>query len=165
VGNGRFPSLSDKENMPYTNAVLLESLRVGSLAYLAIPHQALETVTIANYTIPKGSTVISCLYLAMHDPKIFKDPDTFNPSRFIDAAGNFVSDEKVIPFGLGKRYCLGQSLAEKEFFIFFTGFLQQFDIFQAPGTELPSYVDVFPMEALVRNVAPYQVILKKRFGN
>ena len=165
MGSGRFPSLSDKENMPYTNAVLLESLRVGSLAYLAIPHQALEEIKIASYTIPKGATVLSCLYLAMHDPKLFKDPDTFNPSRFIDEQGNFVNDEKVIPFGLGKRYCLGQSLAEKEFFIFFTGILQQFDISLAPGTELPSYIDVFPLEALIRNVAPYQVVLKKRFNS
>ena len=47
------PSLEDKENMPYTNAVLLESLRVGSLAYLGVPHYALEDVKVGQYVIPK----------------------------------------------------------------------------------------------------------------
>ena len=150
--------------MPYTNAVLLESLRVGSLAYLGIPHQALEDIKIGSYTIPKGTTVLGSLYHAMHDAKYFNEPDVFNPSRFIDDAGNFVNNEKVIPFGQGKRVCLGQSLAEKEFFIFFTGLFQQFEIRHAPGTTLPSYIDIFPKEALVRNVAPYQVILKKRLS-
>lgn len=162
VGKSRFPSLSDKDDMPYTSAVLLETLRVGSLAYLAIPHQALEEIKIGQYTIPKGSTVISSLYNAMQDEKYFKNPEIFNPSRFIDENGKFVHDEHVIPFGLGKRYCLGQSLAEKEFFIFFTGLLQQFEVSSAPGTTLPSYIDIFPEEALVRSPPNYEVILKKR---
>ena len=148
--------------MPYTNAVLLETLRVGSLAYLAIPHRSLEEIKIGQYTIPKGTTVISCLYNANHDEKYFKNPDVFDPSRFIDENGKFVHNEKVIPFGLGKRYCLGQSLAEKEFFIFFAGLFQQFEVTNAPGTTLPSYIDIFPEEALVRSPPNYQVILTKR---
>jgi cytochrome P450 len=148
--------------MPYTSAVLLESLRVGSLVYMGVPHHALEDVKIGAYTIPRGATVMSSLYHAMHDPKLFKNPDMFDPTRFINENGKFVSNENVIPFGVGKRYCLGQSLAEKEFFIFFTGILQQFEIRHVPGTVLPSYIDINPKQALVRNAPPYQVILKKR---
>ena len=48
-------------------------------------------------------------------------------------------DERVIPFGLGKRYCLGQSLAEKEFFLFFVTILQKFKIEPAPGKVLPNH--------------------------
>ena len=148
--------------MPYTNAVLLESLRVGSLVYLGVPHHALEEVKIGQYTIPKGATVMSSLYHAMHDPKLFKNPDMFDPTRFIDENGKFVHDERVIAFGLGKRYCLGQSLAEKEFFIFFTCLMQKFEFKHAPGTIMPSYIDIYPKEALVRNPVPFQIILKKR---
>ena len=162
VGKKCFPSLSDKENMPYTSAVLLESLRVGSLAYLGVPHHATADVKIGTYTIPKGATVMGSLYHAMRDPKLFKNPDMFDPTRFIDENGKFVNNENVIPFGVGKRYCLGQSLAEKEFFIFFTGLLQQFEIRHAPGTVLPSYIDINPKQALARSPPPYKVILKKR---
>jgi cytochrome P450 family 2 subfamily J len=149
--------------MPYTSAVILESLRVGSLVYLGVPHHALEEVKIGQYTIPKGATVMSSLYHAMHDPKLFKNPDRFDPSRFIAENGKYIHDERVIPFALGKRFCLGQSLAEKEFFIFFTALMQQFEIRHAPGTVLPSYIDIYPRESLIRNPPPFKVILKKRF--
>ncbi len=68
---------------------------------------------------------------------------------------------QVIPFGVGKRVCLGQTLAEKELFIFFTGILQQFEILPVPGTVLPSYVDIYP-KALLRTPPPYEVIFKRR---
>jgi len=81
-----------------------------------------------GYSIPKGATIMASLWHALHDPEHFKNPEVFNPDRFIDPNGKFINDEKMIAFGVGKRSCLGQSLAEKEFFIFFTGIMQQFDI-------------------------------------
>jgi len=44
VGRNRYPSLSDRDNMPYINAVLLESLRTAALAYVALPHAAAADV-------------------------------------------------------------------------------------------------------------------------
>ena len=52
--------------------------------------------------------------------------------RPIGEDGPFKQDEHVIPFGVGKRYCLGQTLAEKEYFLFLVGILQKFDISPAP---------------------------------
>ncbi len=40
----------------------------------------------------------------------------------------------MVPFGVGKRVCLGQTLAEKEFFLFFAGMIQQFSFVAAPVT-------------------------------
>jgi cytochrome P450 len=162
VGKQRFPSLEDKDNMPYVSAVLLESLRSASLAFIGVPHAAYEDVQLGGFTIPKGATVMPSLFHALYDPEHFKDPDLFNPDRFINAEGKFVNDERMIAFGVGKRVCLGQTLAEKEFFIFFTGILQQFELIQVPGTVLPSYVDIYP-KAILRSPPQYEVILKKRF--
>jgi len=97
----------------------------------------------------------------MRDEKHFKNPETFQPERFIDSNGNFVHDERVIPFGTGKRVCLGQSLAEKEFFLFFAGLVQQFKFENAPGIEPPSYKDINPA-ALFRTPPTYMCVLKKR---
>jgi cytochrome P450 len=44
----------------------------------------------------------------MNDPKHFSDPHAFNPDRFLDSEGHFVTNDKVTPFGVGKRICLGQ---------------------------------------------------------
>jgi len=62
------------------------------------------------------------------DPIAFPDPDQFKPERFIDQKGCFVPHPNVIPFGIGKRRCLGESLAKTELFIFFTGLIEKFDI-------------------------------------
>ena len=102
------------------------------------------------------------LYQIHHDPMHYNDPKTFNPSRFIDESGHFFKDEQVIPFSIGKRFCLGQTLAEQEFFIFFTALMQQFEFLPDPQTPLPTYKDIYP-KSLIRNVPAYKVILKKRF--
>ena len=83
---------------------------------------------LGGFTIPKGAMVLSSVWHVLHDPEHFKDPENFNPDRFIDSYGRFINDERVIAFGIGKRSCLGQAMAEKEFFIFFTGIMQQFRI-------------------------------------
>ena len=127
--------------MHYSNAVILESMRMSCIAILALPHFALADVTVGPYVIPKGTTVLPSLMNVLLDPRYFPDPHRFNPDRFLNANGEFQHDEHVIPFSVGKRYCLGQSLAEKEFFLFFTGLMQQFDINTTSGgnTSLLSY--------------------------
>jgi cytochrome P450 len=60
----------------------------------------------------------------MNDPERFPDPHRFDPERFVKS-GKFFPDERVVPFGVGKRACLGQSLAEKQLYLFFAGILQQ----------------------------------------
>ncbi len=121
----------------------------------------LQEMEIGPYKIPKGTTVMAFLYHVHHDPKFYEDPKTFNPSRFIDASGKFIYDERIIPLGIGKRACLGQTLAEKEFYIFFTNLMQQFEFQPEPNNPLPSYKDIYP-RSLIRNVPPYKVVLKKR---
>ncbi len=148
--------------MPYVSAVLLESLRSASLVFISVPHSTHEEVKLGGFTIPKGTNIMPSIFHVHHDPDHFKEPDLFNPDRFINAEGKFVNDERVMPFGVGKRVCLGQTLAEKEFFIFFTGILQQYEILPLPGTVLPSYVDIYP-EAMIRTPPKLQVIFNKRF--
>ena len=137
VGTDRLPSLDDQAEMHYTNAVMEESLRMASLAPLAAPHVTKVDIQVKTYTIPKGTAVFPNLYHIMHDPEYWQDPEEFKPERFLDADGKFHHDERVIPFSTGKRYCIGQSLAEKEFFLFFSGILQAYRLTAMPGTKLP----------------------------
>jgi cytochrome P450 len=99
----------------------------------------------------------------MNDPKHFEGPHNFNPDRFLDENGKFILNERAVPFGVGKRICLGQTLADKEFYIFCAGILQQFEIAAAPKYKVPSYNfdDSFPT-GIIRTVPPYFVVLKNR---
>jgi hypothetical protein len=54
-------------------------------------------------------------------------------------------------------------LAEKEFFIFFAALLQKFNFKHAPGTTLPSYIDIFPERSLLRTAPNFEVVITTRF--
>lgn len=72
------------------------------------------------------------------DPTLWDEPNKFNPSRFIDDSGKIRRPEYFMPFGVGRRMCLGDVLARMEMFMFFAGIMHQFDIEQGPGDALPS---------------------------
>ena len=117
--------------MHYTEAFLLESFRYTSFVPMAVFHSTMKDVQYKGYNIPKDTAVISSLYHVMHDPVHFKNPDVFRPERFLNQEGEFVHDDHVVPFGIGKRVCLGESLANSELFIFFVMLLQRLT-FQKP---------------------------------
>ena len=156
--------MKDRDNLHYLNAVLLESHRAISHVALGVVRQAQVDVQAGPYLIPKGATVLSGLYFIMNDPEHFKNPETFNPDRFIDPkTKKFIPNERVIPFGLGKRNCLGQALGEQEFYMFVGGILAMFEILQVPGTNLPSYniESSYPI-GMVRSAPKFDVMLKPR---
>ena len=149
--------------MHYTNAMLLESLRISCLVPLALPHYTHDEVTIGPYIIPKGTTIIPSLMSVNLDPDHFHDPHRFDPTRFLDEHGKFKPDEHVVSFSIGKRYCLGQSLAEKEFFLFFVGIMQRFDINPEPNEELPSYhIKDSTARGTIRSAPSFNIILTER---
>ena len=155
--------LEDKEHLPYFSAVLHEAFRVASFGFLAIPHCTTEAVDLEGFRLPKDTTVLSNLYHIMHNPEYWTMADKFMPERFIDGDGKFKPDERVVPFGLGRRYCLGQTLAEKEYFLFFAGLMQRFRFKPAKGKELPGYgLNDSAPPASVRTVPQFYVEIEKR---
>ena len=149
--------------MHYTNAVLHESLRISCLVYNAVPHYTHDDVTIGHYVIPKGTVIIPSLMNVLLDPEHFRNPHKFDAERFLDANREFKPDSHVIAFSIGKRYCLGQSLAEKEFFLFFVGIMQRFDITPDPNQQLPSYhVKNSTSRGIIRSAPSFNLILTNR---
>ena len=96
-----------------------------------------------------------------YDPQHWEDPDVFNPNRFYDELSKTIkNDEHLIPFSIGRRFCLGQSLAEKEYFLFFTNLFYKFKFSMAPGKGLPPIGrDVSVMVGLLRGVPLYEVVI------
>lgn len=72
------------------------------------------------------------------DPNLWDEPNKFNPSRFIDNSGKIKRPEYFMPFGVGRRMCLGDVLARKEMFLFFACMLHQFDVQMEAGDAPPS---------------------------
>ncbi|XP_038077368.1 cytochrome P450 2J6-like isoform X2 [Patiria miniata] len=126
TGRNRFPRVSDKPQLPYTEAVICELQRVATIAPLAVPHSCSEDTKILGYDVPKGTILVSNLWYDHFDPTIWEDPTAFRPERFLDPDGKLVSREELNPFGIGRRICLGEHLARMELFIFFTRLLHHF---------------------------------------
>ena len=163
IGLGQSPRLIHREEMHYTNAVLHESLRISCVVYNSLLHRSNTEIPVGGYMIPKGAIIIPSLMNVHHDPKHFPNPGVFNPSRYLDDNNEFHPDEHVIPFALGKRYCLGQSLAEKSLFLFLTGILSKFDITPVPNESLPSYhLRDTPTATIVRAPPKFNIILTNR---
>ncbi|XP_001200025.2 cytochrome P450 2J2-like [Strongylocentrotus purpuratus] len=128
VGRGRQPNTSDRPNLPYCDATLMEVMRIRPVLPVALPHMTSADVSIGPYTIPKGTIVIPNLWAVHHDPKEWCDPQLFNSDRFLSADGQtVVKNEAWMPFSIGRRDCLGVQLAKMESFLLFTNLFQQFE--------------------------------------
>ena len=114
VGHKR-PRMSDR---PLVQAVILESLRVGNLVPLAVPHVAIEDTTVRGYRVPKGTVVFPNTEAVHMDHNCWEDPTVFNPYRHIDANGKLIANpDNFYPFGAGRRVCAGEALAKIELFL------------------------------------------------
>ncbi|KAM4629685.1 cytochrome P450 2J2-like [Polymixia lowei] len=137
VGSSRQPSLTDRESMPFTDAVIHEIQRMGNILPLNLARMANTDTTLGKYTIPKGTMILATLNSVLHDESMWENPHSFNPQHFLDQDGKFRKREAFMPFSAGKRICLGEQLARMELFLFFTSLLQRFS-FSAPTGEEPS---------------------------
>ena len=73
------------------------------------------------------------------DPETWDRPEEFRPERFLSEDQTSIEKpENFMPFGIGQRMCLGDQLAEKEFFMFFSSLLHCFEIQNPKSQDLPS---------------------------
>jgi len=166
VGRDRLPSLEDEPQMPLMSATLHEIHRSAAIVYFGVPHSNSVDIDVGGYTIPKGSTIMANIMQVMQNKDVFDNPDLFNPDRFLDGEGRFRSSPHVIPFLVGKRFCLGSSLAEKELFLFFSQLLHTFSFKPIPGQKIPSYStklrDESTPNGIIRFCPQYNLIISKR---
>uniref|UniRef100_A0A7N6C419 Cytochrome P450, family 2, subfamily P, polypeptide 6 n=1 Tax=Anabas testudineus TaxID=64144 RepID=A0A7N6C419_ANATE len=135
IGSSRQPSVTDRENMPYTDAVIHEIQRMGDIVPLNLFRTAKKDTIIDKYTIPKGTMILPTLNSILHDESMWETPHSFNPKHFLDQDGKFRKREAFLPFSAGKRVCIGEQLARMELFLFFTSLLQRFSFSPPPGEQ------------------------------
>ena len=129
IGRNRLPTLTDIPSLPLLQATVYELLRVTSIAPLAIPRSTTTETTIRDFTIPKNTVVFINLWSMHRNPAIWKDPDVFNPWRFLNSAGEVIDPktfEGFLPFSGGRRKCPGESLALKTMPVFLAALLHSF---------------------------------------
>jgi len=93
---------------------------------------------LAGFKIPARSHVVPLINSVHMDPELWGNPEEFMPSRFINAEGKVQKPEYFMPFGVGRRMCLGDVLARMELFLFFSSLMHRFDFVLPAGSPKPS---------------------------
>ncbi|KAM7504718.1 hypothetical protein LguiB_003622 [Lonicera macranthoides] len=128
--------------LPYLHACVKETLRLHPPVPFLIPHRALDTCEVMNYTIPKNSQVIVNVWAIGRDPSVWEDPLTFKPERFVDCNLDFRGqDFEFLPFGAGRRMCPGLPLGTKQVHLILASLFHQFE-WLLPNNDNPSELDM-----------------------
>jgi cytochrome P450 len=109
----RTPTAQDLPRLPYTERVVLESMRLYPPVY-GFSRQAVEPCTIGGFAIPAGTTLIMAQWVLHRDPRWFPDPERFNPDRWTPEFTKQLPKYVYIPFGAGPRVCIGNTFAMME---------------------------------------------------
>ncbi|XVE57349.1 hypothetical protein DITRI_Ditri04bG0084000 [Diplodiscus trichospermus] len=142
IGSETTVEESDIDKLPYLQAVVKETLRLHPAAPLLLPYKARNDVEICGYTIPKGTHVLVNVWSINRDPKYWNQPLTFYPERFIGSKIDYKSGSfEFIPFGAGRRLCLGLPLATRMVHLMLASMILSFD-WKLPQDINPEDLDV-----------------------
>ena len=110
---GRSPTSADAASLRYTEAVLLEAMRLYPPAW-GIERRAVADQEIGGYVIPAGAAVLMPTFVINRDPRLYADPLQFDPERFLGQAAADRPDWAYPLFGGGTRKCIGVGFAMLE---------------------------------------------------
>ncbi|KAK1515574.1 cytochrome P450 [Colletotrichum costaricense] len=163
IGSDRLPTVSDRESLPYLEALIQEVLRWHTIAPMGLLHMSSDEATYSGYRIPKRSMVLCNIWWFMNNPEVYKEPHQFRPERFLGGEGREPEpDRRRYVFGFGRRICPGKILADNSLYLNFAQSLAVFDIGKlvVDGQEVePEFT---PLPGAISHVAPYEATIKPR---
>lgn len=128
IGKGNPIEESDIAHLPYLQAIVKETFRLHPAVPFLVPRKVDSDVKLFGYTIPKNAQVLVNVCAIGRDPDIWKNPNSFEPERFlgseIDVKGR---DFELIPFGAGRRICPGLPLAIRMIHLMLSLLIHGFD--------------------------------------
>ena len=94
--------------MPFSEATVMEILRVADVAPDGVPHVTRTSQHVGPYVIPAGHTVMPSLTAVLKGDREWTDPDKFDPGRFIEGGQvNIVADQNTDKQSFGpNRYLI-----------------------------------------------------------
>ncbi len=133
-----YVSLKCREDLPYTRATLLESMRYHSLVALYGVKATTSSISLCGIAIPANTQFFTNAWSVHHDMVFWGDPENFRPERFLDETGCLVpaDDPKrrhVVPFAEGLRSCPGEQFAKSRLFLWLANTCKKFRII--PGRD------------------------------
>ncbi|GLJ36127.1 hypothetical protein SUGI_0724700 [Cryptomeria japonica] len=131
VGLERKVEAYDINRLFYLDAVVKETFRLHPTVPLLLPHKARKDCEIEGYMIPKDAQVLVNLWAIGRDPATWKEPFEFMPERFLEGENSEIDYKghnfELIPFGAGRRGCVGLPFALRMVHLVLACFLHSFE--------------------------------------
>jgi len=112
--------------LPYTKAVVNEALRLYPPAF-ALARMAIAPDRLGDVAVPRGALIMMSPWVLHRHLRLWKDPDVFNPSRFLGEAP-LAHRFAYMPFGAGPRICIGAQFALTEACLVLAMMIQRFEV-------------------------------------
>nr|CAD7448350.1 unnamed protein product [Timema bartmani] len=109
--------------------------------------------------LDEDSTLLMSLWSCHMDPSHWGDPHNFRPDRFLNEKELLPADPWLLPFGAGRRRCLGETMARNSLFLFFTALLQNLTFSLPHGVTPPCPQGV---NGFTLNTQPYHAVINSR---
>jgi cytochrome P450 len=133
VLGGATPTIDQLEReMPYLEMVLDELLRLYPPAWIG-PRRAVREFEFGGWTVPRGAYVNYCSWASHRIPEVFPDPEAFIPERFTRERKAALPRGAYVPFGGGKRICIGKRFGQTEVKVVATMLLARLRLGALPG--------------------------------
>jgi cytochrome P450 len=155
VLGGRLPNQEDLANLSYTRMVIEETMRI----YPTVPameREALADDTLAGRRIPKGSTVMIVPWVLHRHLKLWPNPGRFDPERFSAEQSAARPRFTYLPFGGGRRICIGAAFSLAEATILLATLAQRYRLQLVPGhpVEPQALITLRPRHGMKMLLAP-----------
>lgn len=145
---GRTPTIHDLPQLPYTDMVIKEVLRLYPPLW-NLSRDVLEDVQFGEYTLPKGSALIISPFIVQRDAQLWHDPERFDPERFATDAEKQVQRGAYFPFSYGPRVCIGQSFATTELQLMLATIAQRYRLtLNVDQVEIEPFISLRPKGGL-----------------
>ena len=129
-GDGHAPADHHTLNrLRVADRVVRETLRLHPAGVVS-PREAARAIEVGGYTITTGTLILWSAHLSGRDDDVWDDPLHFDPDRFLDMTENqqAAADAAWVPFGGGRRNCIGFALAQMELTLLIARLTQRLDV-------------------------------------
>lgn len=129
---GRTPEAKDLPQLPYTEKVVKESMRLYPPAW-SLARSVVTETEIGGFRIPVGANIVMSQWIMHRDPRFFPDSERFLPERWTAGLTQSLPRFAYFPFGGGPRICIGAAFAMTEACLLLATIAQRIEFRLEPG--------------------------------